>query len=123
MAVDYPEVNKHLPVLTNQLPNQDMLFQQLGGQQYYTKKDSLWGYYQLQLDKESSKVAAIITPWGVYRFLAFPFGISTASGENQVRMAYKVLEGFYLNEAVVYIDDKGIYGKMKKISRKCGIWF
>jgi len=56
-------------------------------------------------------VTAIITPWGVYRFLACHFGISTAPGEYQARMTHKVLEGYYLNEAVVYIDDTVIYGK------------
>jgi hypothetical protein len=47
-----------------------MLFQQLAGMQYFAKVDNLWGYHQLRLDKESSRVTAIITPWGVYRFLA-----------------------------------------------------
>ena len=32
-------------------------------------------------------------------------------GEYQVRMAHKVLEGCYLNGAVVYIDDFVVYGK------------
>jgi len=35
MAVDYREVNQFLRVSANQLPYQDMLFQQLGGQLYY----------------------------------------------------------------------------------------
>ena len=39
MAVDYREVNQYLHVSANQLPYQDMLFQQLGGQQYYAEVD------------------------------------------------------------------------------------
>ena len=39
------------------------------------------------------------------------FGISTAPGEYQARLAHHVLEEFYLNGAVVYIDDTVIYGK------------
>ena len=35
-------------------------------------------------------------------------------GEYQARMADKVLEGFYLNGTVVYIDDTVVYGKDKK---------
>jgi len=46
----------------------------------------------------------------VYRFLSFPFGILTAPGEYQARMDHQVLEGYYLNGAVVYIDDTVIYG-------------
>jgi len=75
------------------------------------------------LDKESSKVAVIIIPWGVYRFMTCPFGISTAPGEYQARMAHKVFEEFYFNGVVVYIDDTVIYGKDEKYFYKCWIWF
>ena len=64
MVVDYREVNQFLKVSANQLPYQDMLFQQLGGQLYYENLDNLWGYHQLKLDPQSSRVTAIITPWG-----------------------------------------------------------
>ena len=91
MAVDYREVNQCLHVSPNQLlPYQDMLFQQLGGQQYYGV--NLWGCHQLQLDKERNQVTAIITVWEVYRFLACPFGISTAAGDYQATMAIKVIK-------------------------------
>ena len=39
-----------------------------------------------------------------------PFGISTASGEYQARMTYEILQDYYLNGAIVYIDDTVIYG-------------
>ena len=92
MAVDYREVNLQLDTTANQLPYQHTLFQQLGGQKYYAKVDNLWGYHQLRLAESSSKVTAVITPWGVYRFLACPFGISTAPGEYQARMQTEVLQ-------------------------------
>ena len=111
MAVDYREVNLQLETTANQLPYQPTLFQCLGGQTYFAKVDNLWGYHQLKLAENSSKVTAIITPWGVYRFLACPFGISTAPGEYQARMAHVVLKDFYLNGAIVYIDDTVIYGR------------
>ena len=69
-----------------------------------------WGYHQLRLTEASSKVTAIITPWGVYRFLACPFDISTAPGEYQARMAHEILQDYYLNGEIVYIDDTVIYG-------------
>jgi len=68
MAVDYREVNLQLDGTANQLPYQPMLFQKLGGQKYFAKVDNLWGYHQLRLEDESSKVTAIITPWGIHRF-------------------------------------------------------
>jgi len=65
----------------------------------------------LRLEDENSKVTAIITPWGVYRFLACPFGISTAPGEYQARMAHQILQDFCLNGAVEYINDTITYGR------------
>ena len=82
MAVDYREVNLQLETTANQLPYQPTLFQWLGGQTYFANVDYLWGYYQLKLAENSSNVTAIITQWGVYRFLACPFGTSTAPGEH-----------------------------------------
>ena len=63
MAVDYREVNQFSRVSANQLPYHDILFQ-LAGQIYYAKVDNLWGYHQLKLDQQSSRVTAFITPWG-----------------------------------------------------------
>ena len=37
-----------------------------------------------------------------------------APGEYQARMAHQVSEGYYLNGAMVYIDDMIIYGKNEK---------
>ena len=114
MEVDYREFNQFLRVSSNQFPFQDMLFQQLGGQLYHEKVDNLWGYHQLKLDQQNSRVTAIITPWGCTSFLSCPFGISTVPGEYQARMAHQVLEGYYLNGTVVYIDDTVIYGENGK---------
>ena len=76
MALDYREVNMQLEPTANQLPYQPTLFQRLGA----TKVDNLWGYHHLRLTEDSSKVTAIINPWGVYRFHACLLGISTAPG-------------------------------------------
>ena len=37
--------------------------------------------------------------------------MSTAPGEYQARMAHEILKDFYLNGAIVYIDDTVIYGR------------
>ena len=95
--------------------------QKLGGQKYFAKVDNLWGYHQLRLEAESSKITAIITPWGVYRFLACPFGISIAPGEYQARMAHHILQDYYLNGAVVYIDNTILNGKNEERSWLCSI--
>jgi len=60
------------------------------------------------------KIMAIITPWDVYHFPAYPFGILTAPGEYQARMAHEILKDYYLNGAVVYIDNTIIYWRSEE---------
>ena len=64
MTVDYREVSKFLCVSANQIHYQDILSQQFSDQLYYAKVNYLWGYHQLKFDQASSRVTAIITPWG-----------------------------------------------------------
>ena len=65
---------------------------------------------QLRLTEDSSKVTAIITPWGVYRFLACPFDISTAPGKYQEWLAHEILQDYYLIGSIGYIHDTVIFG-------------
>jgi hypothetical protein len=111
MAVDYREVNTFIRGTANQLPFQPLLFQTMGGSRYFAKMDNLWGYHQLRLSENSTKYTSIITPWGIYRFTACPFGICTAPGIYQDRMANEILRDVYLKGAVVYIDDTMVYSK------------
>jgi len=45
------------------------------------------------------------------------FENSTATGEYQARMVHQVLKDFYLNGAIVNIDDTVIYGKNDFVER------
>ena len=51
---------------------------------------------------------------GSLSILAYPFGISTAPGDYQARMAHEILQDHFLNGAIVYIDDTVIYGSTVK---------
>ena len=53
---------------------------------------------------------------GCLSFPGLPFVVLTAPGEYQARMAHEVLQDYYLNGAVVYIDDTIIYGEKRKRS-------
>ena len=44
----------------------------------FSTLDANSGYWQIQLDEESSKLCTFDSPWGRYRFTRLPFGISTA---------------------------------------------
>ena len=60
MAVDYREFNMQSETMANQLPYQPSLFQRLGGQEFFTKVDNLWGYHQLRLAEICSNVIRLL---------------------------------------------------------------
>ena len=59
---------------------------QIGGAQHFSKLDANSGYWQIQLDTESSKLMTFIIPFGRFRFNRLPFGITSAPEHFQRRM-------------------------------------
>ena len=60
------------------------------------------GYWQMQLDEESSKLCTFNTPWGRYRFTHLPFRVSMASDVFNETMQ----ELFYdLDGVKIIVDD------------------
>jgi hypothetical protein len=110
LAVDYQELNRCIVNTANQLPMQEMLFQELAMQLYFAKLDNLWGFHQLTLTERAQKYCAIITPWGLYKMKMLGFGISTAPGIYHNRMV-GILGDMFMNGCLVYIDDIIVYGR------------
>jgi hypothetical protein len=78
--------------------------------------DNLWAYHQLRLTEDSSKVTAINSnSMGSVSVSRVPLWYlfsptTTAPGEYQARMAHEILQDYYLNGSIEYIDDTVIYG-------------
>ena len=70
--------------------------------------DAKDGFWQVQLSEESSNLTCFNTPFGRYKWMVMPFGISSAPEEFQRRM-HEALEG--LPGVCVIADDILIYGK------------
>ena len=70
--------------------------------------DAKDGFWQVQLSEESSNLTCFNTPFGRYKWMVMPFGISSAPEEFQRRM-HEALEG--LPGVCVNADDILIYGK------------
>ena len=64
----------------------------LSGAKSFTSLDACSGYWQLQVDDESSKLLTFNTPWGRYRFTRLSIGILPASEIYQREMD-RVFEG------------------------------
>lgn len=70
--------------------------------------DANQGYWQIQLDDESSKLCTFNSPLGRYRFKRLPFGISSAPEVFQ-RCLSQHLEG--LDGVVNVMDDILVWGE------------
>ena len=90
-----------LPVIEDILP-------ELTDVKVFSKADIKDGFLQIQLDEESSKLTTFQTPWGQYRYLRMPFGISTAPEYFQRKLDQN-LEG--LNGVYKIADDILITGR------------
>ena len=68
-------------------------------------RDAQKGFWQIELDELSSFLTTFWTPFGRYRWVRMPFGISSATEE---RRQHEVLED--LNGVDVTADDILVYG-------------
>ena len=72
----------------------------------FTILDALKGYHQCPLDKDSQTLTTFITPFGRYKYLRAPYGISSISEHYNRRMteAFNGLSGFrrIVDDFVIY---------------------
>ena len=99
MAVGYREVNLQLESTSNQFPYQPSLFQRLGG--FFLENLTIYEVITNSVFQKRAQKSLLLLLHGGISFLACPFGISTAPGEYQERMAHEVLQDYYLNGAIV----------------------
>ena len=76
----------------------------------FTKLDALKGYHQCPLDRKSQELTTFITPFGRFKFLCAPFGISSISEHYNRRMdeAFAGLQGYrrVVDDVVIFDKDK-----------------
>lgn len=103
-------INKAVIIPHYQIPTVTELLPQLAGKKYKTFSifDALDGFTQITLDEESSMHTAMHTPWGRYRWLRLPYGISSAPEEFQLRM-HEAIEG--LDGVACIADDILVVGQ------------
>ena len=82
--------------------------------QIFTKIDAKKGYHQCPLDKESQDLTTFITPFGRFKFLRAPYGISSISEHYNRRMdeAFAGLRGFrrVVDDIVIYDQNRAEHG-------------
>jgi hypothetical protein len=107
ICMDPRHLNQYLERAIFPFPSLDEVFASVRGARYFSKLDLTWGFWNLKLDEDSSKLCTFSTPWGVFRYLRLPFGVSPAP-EVFHRVLADVLRG--LPGVLHYVDDILIHG-------------
>ena len=115
LVCDYKDLNAVTTDDIYPLPHMDYIFENLGnsngtGNQpcYFSILDLKSGYWQIPLEEAAQKLAAIMLPFGIFRFICLPFGLKNAPAFFQ-RYMDKVLKDGLGNYVFVYIDDIVIF--------------
>lgn len=91
------------------IPTFEEISAKLTGAKLFSTLDAANGFYQIQLDEESSKLCTMGTPFGRYKFLRLPYGIKCAPEVFSDRFS-KI---FQIPGVAIYIDDILVFGKSK----------
>ena len=93
------------------MPMLEEISTRLGRASVFTVLDAKSGFWQVELDEESSRLTTFNTSFGRYRWKRLPYGISSAPEVWQKKM-HEVIEG--LKGVEVIADDFLIYGNDDK---------
>ena len=86
ICLDPCDLNKAIQRPKYQMPTLEEVLPRLSKAKVFTTLDAKDGFYQIGLDEASSKKTTFWTPFGRYRYLRMPFGISLAPEEFERRV-------------------------------------
>ena len=86
ICLDPKDLNQAVKRPKYQMPTLEEMLPRLNKAKVFTTLDAKDGFYQIALDEESSKLTTFWTPFGRYRYLRMPFGISAAPEEFECKL-------------------------------------
>ena len=90
----------------------------------FTKLDALKGYHQCPLDEDSQPLTTFITPFGRFKFLRAPYGLSSISEHYNRRMdeAFEGLSGYrrIVDDVIIFDSDEAQHARhVKQFLSRC----
>lgn len=107
LCLDPKELNSAIKREHYMLPTCDEIINKLQGKKIFSVLDCKDGYWQIELDEESSKLCTFNTPFGRFKFNRLPFGIKSAPEIFQ-KKCYELFGD--LPGVEIYFDDIVVSG-------------
>ncbi len=107
ICIDTVHLNKALLRSRHPLKTIEQIIADMPGAKVFTILDAKCGFWQIPLDEASSKLTTFMSPFGRYRFLRMPYGISTSSEVFQ-RSMEQLFAGL---PCEIVVDDILIWGR------------
>jgi len=106
ICLDPTELNKNIKQEHFSLPTPTEIFAKLSKSRVFTTLDAKSGFLQLELDQDSSYLTTFVTPFGRYRFLRLPYGISSSPEIfcHTITDIFEDIEGVecYVNDLLIH---------------------
>lgn len=103
-CIDFRKLNEVTRRDSYPMQRQDVIFDNLGGFQYFSSLDAAKGFHQVNVDEADRWKTAFVTHSGLYEYRKMPFGLKCAPAVFQ-RFMDKLLGSMRWENALVYIDD------------------
>ncbi|XP_024876805.1 uncharacterized protein K02A2.6-like, partial [Temnothorax curvispinosus] len=110
ICLDPQDLNRVIKRIYCQIPTLEQIPTKFKGAKYFSTLDATKGFYQIQLDKESSDLCTFATPFGKYKWLRMPYGLCSAPEVFQENYS----SVFNTESSETYIDDVIVWRKTKE---------
>ena len=107
ICIDPRDLNQALMRPHHALKTVDDILSDISGAKVFSKLDAKSGFWHIKLDEKSSYYTTFNTPFGRYRFIKMPYGITSGSEVFQ-RSMEQLMEGL---PCKIIVDDIIVYGK------------
>ena len=129
LIVDMSALNEILEVPVHTFtPASEILKSLSPNSRVWAKLDANQGYFQVPLDKESSKICTFITSWGKFKYLRLPMGLAVSSAEflhrtdealqNLASWCHKLIDDLLLEAP----DLKTLYQRIRQCLTQCRLF-
>jgi hypothetical protein len=109
-AVDYRKVNELTIKDRFPLNSIDSNLHKLGGSTVFSCLDAIGAFHSLVVEEKSRDITSFVSPFGSYRFVRLPFGLSNAPSAYS-RLVQMALDQLPCGFTLAYIDDVIIHSK------------